>query len=495
MRTLHSITSRILSSIITVIVWCIAPSADAKVTLPSVISDNMVLQRNSDVNLWGKATPGKKVTVVPSWNGKKYSTMADNEGKWKLKIATTDAGGPYTIKISDGEQVRLDNILLGEVWICGGQSNMEMQVHGFMHQPVKGSVDAILDATNHPGMRFFTVGRASLDTPADDCSGEWLLSTPEAVANFSAASYFFGHLLNTVLGVPVGLVTTNWGGSPVETWMAEETFETVEGIDKDFCRRNNYENSAVGRLFNGMVNPITSYTAKGFIWYQGESNNRRHDDYVKLLKAMITDWRKRWDNPSMPFYMVQIAPYRYTGYDNFELPLLIEAQYKVAQEMENVGIAATTDLGNPVGIHPARKKEVGERLAFLALRNDYGVEGIPLPAPTYKSMSINGNKVKLEFNNLDWQKDWWAGNNFHSYQDDRYIRPKGFEVAGEDRVFRKAEGKFGHGENYIEVYSDSVPNPVAVRYCFHNYVPEANVMTCLGQPLVPFRTDRWDVEY
>lgn len=487
-------TPNILGTALATVALLSASYSDAKVTLPSVISDNMVLQRDSEANLWGKAAPGKKVTVTPSWNGKKYYATAGDDGKWKLKIPTAGAGGPYTIKISDGEPVVLENILLGEVWICGGQSNMEMQVHGFMHQPVKGAVDAIVDAANHPGMRFFTVGRASLDKPADDCTGEWLESTPEAVANFSAAAYFFGHLLNTVLGVPVGLITSNWGGSPVETWMAEEAFDAVEGIDKEYCRKQNYENSAVARLYNGMISPITGYSAKGFIWYQGESNNQRHNDYVKLLKAMITDWRGKWGDEDMPFYMVQIAPYRYTGYDNTELPLLIEAQYKVANELKNVGVAATTDLGNPVGIHPARKKEVGERLAFLALQNDYGVKGLPLPAPTYKSMTVNGNKVKLEFNNLDWQKDWWAGNNFHTYQDDKYIRPEGFEIAGADRVFHKAEGRFGHGENTIELYSDSVPNPVAVRYYFHNYMPEANVQTCLGQPLVPFRTDDWPAE-
>ena len=471
-------------------------AANAKVTLPSVMGSNMVLQRDTEVNIWGKAAAGTKVTVNPSWDGKTYTVTADKNGKWLARISTGNAGGPYTLTISDGETVTLDNILLGEVWICGGQSNMEMQVHGYMHQPVTGGLEAILDAPKHSQMRFFTVSRAMSDTLSYDCKGEWLESTPESVANFSACGYFFGRLLNQILDVPVGLITSNWGGTAVEPWMDEETFEAVDGIDKNVSRNRGQSepNQVVGCLYNGMIYPIINHTAKGFIWYQGESNRGHHDDYVKLLSAMINSWREKWGNKDMPFYMVQLAPYRYDGMEKMSLPMMIEAQYKIAAQVPKVGIAATTDIGNPIGIHPSHKKEVGERLAFLALQNDYGIKGLPLPAPTYKSMSVSGNKVTLEFNNLAYDSDWWEGNTFHSYLDDRYIRPKGFEVAGEDRVFYPATGSFGHGKNTIEIYSDSVSNPVAVRYYFHNYDAEANVRTCLGQPLVPFRTDNWSVK-
>lgn len=466
-------------------------TAEAKVELPALMADNMVLQRNTEVNIWGKAKPGAKVTVTPSWNNKTYTAKADNDGKWITKVATTDAGGPYSIKISDGEPVTLENVLLGEVWICSGQSNMEMQVHGFMHQHVEGSVDAILDAPNHPEMRFFTVGRASLDKPADDCNGKWELSTPKAVADFSACGYFFGHLLNTILQVPIGLITTNWGGSAIEAWMDEAVFDSLEGVDKEYSRSLPYHNSKVAHLYNGMVNPITNHTAKGFIWYQGESNREHYQDYPTYQKALIENWRDKWGDKEMPFYIVQLAPYRYGSDNDIDLPLMIEAQYEAADAMDKVEIAATTDVGNSVAIHPSKKKEVGERLAFLALKNEYGIEGLPNPAPRYKSMTINGNKVTLEFTNLVDDPDWWDGNAFNSYQNHGYIRPKGFEIAGEDKVFYPAIGSFGHGKNTIEVYSDSVPNPVAVRYYFRNYVPDANVKTSLGQPLVPFRTDRW----
>lgn len=470
--------------------------ASAKVELPSIMGSNMVLQRDTDVNIWGKAKPGVQVTVTPEWNGTVYKTKADKEGRWSVKVATGNAGGPYTLTISDGEPVVLDNILLGEVWICGGQSNMEMQVHGYMHQPAKGGLEAILDAPNHPEMRFFTVQRAVTDTPQDNCGGEWLESTPEAVANFSACGYFFGHLLNQVLGVPVGLITANWGGTAAEPWLDVNSFNALDGINKEesIKRGQSYNNQTPGVLYNGMIHPIENHTAKGFIWYQGESNRGFQDDYVKILSALIGDWRKKWGDENMPFYMVQLAPYGYEGAEKMSLPMIIEAQYKIADNVPNVAIAATTDIGNPIGIHPSHKKEVGERLAFLALQRDYGIKGLPLPAPRYKSMTVDGNKVTLEFDNLAYNSDWWEGNTFHSYQDDRYIRPKGFEVAGEDRVFYPATGSFGHGKNTIEVYSDSVQIPVAVRYYFHNYVPDANVKTCLGQPLVPFRTDNWPVE-
>lgn len=469
-----------------------ALTAEAKVELPALMADNMVLQRNTEVNIWGKAKPGAKVTVTPSWNNKTYTTKADNDGNWITKVATTDAGGPYSIKISDGEPVTLENVLLGEVWICSGQSNMEIQIHGFMHQPIEGGVDAILDAPNHPTMRFFTVERASLDTPADDCKGEWKLSTPQAVADFSACGYFFGHLLNTMLGVPVGLITTNWGGSTIEAWLDEPTFNSLKGVDAEYSRSLPYHNSKVAHLYNGMVNPLVNHTAKGFIWYQGESNRGHHKDYPVYQKALINSWREKWGNSDMPFYMVQLAPYRYDGDNDIDLPLMIEAQYAAADDMSNVGVVATNDLGNPICIHPSKKKEVGQRLAFLALKNDYGITGLPNPAPRYRSMTVNGNKVTLEFDNLASHPEWWEGNTFHSYRDEGYIRPKGFEIAGEDQVFYPAIGAFGHGQNIIELYSDSVPNPVAVRYCFRNYMPDANVKTCLGQPLVPFRTDRWE---
>ena len=456
----------------------------------------MVLQRNNDVNIWGNAMPGSSVTVSTSWNDKTYSVKADKNGKWTTKVTTGDAGGPYSITISDGEPVTLENILLGEVWICGGQSNMEMRVQGFTNQPINGALEAILNAPKNPQMRFFTVDRAVSDIPLEDCGGTWLEASPESVANFSACGYFFGKQLNDILDVPIGLITSNWSGSSVEPWIEESIYESLDDIDKNASKNRSKKEpqQAPGVLYNGMINPIKDFTAKGFIWYQGESNRGYPDDYVTLLSSMINSWREKWGDQDMPFYMVQLAPFPYGKRDGTSLPLMIEAQYKVASQLPKVGVAATTDIGSPVCIHPPYKKEVGQRLALLALQNDYGIKGLPLPSPTYKSMSIDGNKVTLNFNNVMSHPDRWNANAFQVYVDGEYLRPVGFEIAGEDQVFYPAKGIFTDNNTTIEISSDSVPQPVAVRYAFHNYVPDANVKTGLGQPLAPFRTDNWPVK-
>lgn len=456
----------------------------------------MVLQRNNDVNIWGKATPGAQVTIQPSWDDKTYSVKADKKGNWVSKVKTVDAGGPYTLTISDGEPLILDNILLGEVWVSGGQSNMEMRVQGFTNQPIYGALEAILNAPKNPQMRFFTVDRAISDSPAEDCGGEWLEASPESVANFSACAYFFGKQLNDILDIPIGLITSNWSGSSIEPWIEESIYESLEGIDKNASinRSKKEPQQAPGVLYNGMINPIKDFTAKGFIWYQGESNRGYPDDYVVLLSTMINSWREKWGDKDMPFYMVQLAPFPYGKRDGASLPLMIEAQYNVASQLPKVGIAATTDIGSPVCIHPPYKKEVGQRLAILALQNDYGVKGLPLPSPTYKSMKIDGNKVTLDFNNVMCHPDRWNANAFQVYFDDKYQRPVGFEIAGEDQVFYPATGIFTDNSTTIELSSDSVPQPVAVRYYFHNYMPDANVKTGLGQPLAPFRTDNWPIK-
>lgn len=299
----------------------------AKVTIPSILGSNMVLQRNDKANIWGKASPGAKVNVTTSWDAPTYSAKAHKEGNWLVKVTTGDTGGPYTITISDGESITLDNVLLGEVWVCGGQSNMEMRVQGFMHQPVNGALETILEAPRHPQMRFFTVERAVSDTLMDNCGGSWLESSPESVSNFSACAYFFGKELNDMLDVPIGLITTNWAGTAIEPWIDKPTFESIEDIDKDIAlkRADAYPEQAPASLYNAMVNPITNYTAKGFIWYQGESNRGYADDYVKLLTALIKSWREKWSDVDMPFYMVQLAPYPYGNKNGFTLPLLIEA--------------------------------------------------------------------------------------------------------------------------------------------------------------------------
>lgn len=466
----------------------------AEIKLPAVLGNNMVLQRNTEVNFWDEATPRSRIRLTTSWNDRTYDVKADATGKWALKIATGDAGGPYTVHISDGDQLVLENVMLGEVWICSGQSNMEMPVCGFMQQPVEGSVDAIVNAGQYPGIRMFTVPKVSSQTPKEDCDAVWRTSTPASVSAFSAVGYFFGLTLNKVLGIPIGLITPNWGGSTIETWMTVESIDSTPGIDHAVAKSGVYDNSIPQRLYNGMILPICRYTAKGFIWYQGESNRKNWYDYKALQVSLVKLWRQTWNDEQMPFYFTQLAPYRYEGDDLRSLPLVIEAQYKAMNEIPRSGIAATTDLGNPTCIHPQRKREVGARLAYLALANDYGIEGLPAPAPTYKSMTRDGNKLVVSFNNLSARHTWNTPDSFTGYRPEGYVRPGGFEIAGADRVFHPAKANFQWWENRIEVFSDDVPDPVAVRYAFRNYCPTANVVTTMEQPLAPFRTDDWPLD-
>lgn len=476
--------------------------SSAEVVPAGIIGDNMVLQRNSDVKIWGKADKNKTVSITTSWDGSKYKVKSDDNGSWCATIKTTEAGGPYTVKISDGKELVLENILLGEVWVCSGQSNMEMPVCGFMYQPVNNSMEHILYAGEYPGIRMFQVPRVSKTEPQEDCGGSWMTSTPQAVAHFSATGYFFGKTLYRALGgnVPIGLIEADWGGSWIETWMTEETIENIKDLKNiEYCRSLKDDNGAIQRLYNAMIYPIHNYTAKGFIWYQGESNRSTWYDYKELMKALVQSWRKLWGNEDMPFYYVQLAPYNYEKPELRSLALVIEAQYQAMAELPHTGIAATTDIGNPTGIHPQYKLEVGQRLAYLALANDYGIKGLPRPAPTYKSMEFEdderrGRMIVLSFNNVSKKYEWNEADSFKGYAADGYVTPTGFEIAGADKVYHPARANYKWWENKIEVWSSEVPDPVAVRYAFRNYPSDANVVTTLGQPLVPFRTDDWEIE-
>ncbi|MDD4439453.1 MAG: sialate O-acetylesterase [Tissierellia bacterium] len=477
------------------IIFVLVVKTEAQLKLPALLSSNMVLQRNTEVNLWGESAPHSKVTISTSWDNKEYFVKSDHQGKWRTKVNTVDAGGPYKIIFKvDDESIALDNVLLGEVWIVSGQSNMEMPMGGFMYQPIDNSLDNIIESNQYPNIRLFTVPIKSSEKPLYDCESEWHVSSPKSVTNFSAVGYFFGKTISKVLNIPIGLISSTWGGSNIESWMTYSSLDSIKGIDHDFAKSGKSENSIPERLFNGMIVPISNFTARGFIWYQGESNRKNWYDYKELQIALVKLWRKSWKNPNMPFYITQLAPYNYEGKDLRSLPLVIEAQYKAIEEIPYSGIAATTDLGNPTCIHPQKKQDIGQRLAFLALKNDYGVEGLPAPAPTFKSFVRDGKKMILSFNNVSKEYDWNNPNSFKGYSDDGYIKPKGFEIAGSDGIYYPAESNYQWWKNTIEVWSDSIDNPVAVRYAFKNYCRDANVVTLLGQPLAPFRTDSWEVK-
>ena len=305
-----------------------AAGMSAKVTLPSVLGSNMVLQQQCNANLWGKATPSKKVTVTTSWDNRKYTVQAAADSTWKTAVATPAAGGPYSIRISDGEAIVLDNVMIGEVWICSGQSNMQMPVMGFPGQPVVGSNEAILNGTNSD-IRMFVVRREVSDRPLDDCNTDtgWQEATTESVAGFTAVGYFFGLNLYKVLGIPIGLIETDWGGTRIETWMDMETAQKVEQnqVEKD---KNHQAPNKTAQLYNAMIHPLVNYTAQGFIWYQGESNIHTGNAhlYSQYMQQLVSLWRNEWGNQQMPFYYVQIAPFVYEGDDKTSVPLIVEQQ-------------------------------------------------------------------------------------------------------------------------------------------------------------------------
>lgn len=468
--------------IITLAVLCVA--AKAKVVLPNFMGDNMVLQQQTDVALWGTATPGKKVTIRPEWTKEKTVVVADSEtGKWSTHIATPAAGGPYNIVFSDGEKLTVTNVLIGEVWFCSGQSNMEMYVRGFTSQPVEGATKVIASAKPSTPIRMCTIGKRSMTTPQDTVvTNGWQVNEPQAVAEASAVAYYFAKTLYEALGVPVGLLITNWGGSSIETWLDENV------IRKDFPEFNldylksgevpgNMRNNWPCLLYNGQVHALVPYTFKGMLWYQGETNRGRTAQYERLQTAYAKRMRELFQVPDAPFYFVQIAPYPYGNPNSWDSGYFYEAQANTLKTIPNSGMAVTADIGEYGTIHPSKKEPVGERLALLALQNDYGVRGIEANAPTYKSLEINGNKAIVKFN---------VGG--HGLSPMGKV-VDGFEVAGADKVFHPGKAILINGSTF-EVTCDEVPEPVAVRYCFRNW-GVGTVYNCSGIPLAPFRTDDW----
>ena len=467
----------------------------AEVRLPSVIGSGMVLQRETNVKLWGTAHPGAKVSIKPSWTKQRYYTKADSDGKWQISIPTATAGGPYNITLGDGKgkDTLLTDVLLGEVWICGGQSNMEMPVGGFMYQPVEGGIQASLEAVSqHPDIRMFTVPRKIATDPVTDCDTTWCLSSPLTVRTFSAMADFLGRELQRQLKVPIGLITSNWGGTVIEAWMDRETLNTTPRLKPE--KESEYHGAnAATVLYNGMICPIKGFTARGFIWYQGESNRSNWFDYAELQKSLIHLWRKDWNNPEMPFYITQIAPYCYEGAQYRLNPLFIDQQYKAADETEHCEVASTTDIGEYAIIHPAKKQPIAQRLAWLALGRDYGIPGMPDKMPRFCNFEEKDGKLILHFMNLTTPSNFTVSD---PAQQDCFVGKNpamGFEVAGDDRRFFPAQANHKWFQNVIEVWSDSVAHPVAVRYAYHNWPSEANVMTQTGLPLPSFRSDDWEI--
>lgn len=458
----------------------------AKVELAPLFADNMVLQRDSKAAIWGKAEPGARVVITSTWAKGKTVVHADDQGRWNVMLATPSAGGPHELTFNDGDRLTLKNILIGEVWICAGQSNMEMTMRGFMGQPVEGAAELILAAKPSVPIRSCNLSRIKSLELEEECDARWFEHTSEGVAEASATAYFFAKRLCDVLGVPVGIINVSWGGSPIEAWMNPELLRREFAEEFSFAHLDSMtwpeENpwKAPGVLYNGMLHSVAPYTAKGFLWYQGCDNISRYEQYKRLQPAFVKMLRQEWGNDRMPFYFTQIAPYGYFNPDAPDAGYMMWAQAQTQEMIPYSGMAATHDVGEVNCIHPADKKSVGDRLAFLALVNDYGYEGIDAATPIPIDFKFEEGQAIVTF------EAGYMGLSPLSKDVD------GFELAGEDGIFYPAKGiVLWNNPKKVLVYKcPQVQKPVAVRYGMKNW-SEATVFNCFGVPISPFRSDNY----
>lgn len=462
--------------------------ANAEVTLPEIIGDNMVLQQQTDAAIWGWATPGATIDVTTSWNGKTYTAKADKTtGRWDVKVATPAASyTPVTINVKgDGSDIDISNVLIGEVWFCSGQSNMEMPLRGFGTQPIEGADKAVAYAGKYPGVRVATVPKLMAETPQDRTLGKWQESNPLNAPEFSAMGYFFATSLNDILNVPVGIIVCAYGGTKLESWMPEEIVATYDDIDvkKDIAGTSGVDDWHRATVrYNSMLRPLAGYTVKGFLWNQGESNVGKHDSYPTRINQMVDHWRQLWDNDSLPFYQTELPGWNYGNPDATDAALFRESQHKGAEMMKRGGIISTSDLIYPFeleDIHASQKKPLGERMAFLVAAENYGMPTIAHKSPKLKSYKLDGDKAIIELECVNGS-----------------VTPndtlEGFEVAGEDRVFHPAQAIVTQDDRHdIVVTSPEVSDIKSVRYCFKNFAI-GKVFSMQWLPLIPFRTDSWE---
>jgi sialate O-acetylesterase len=492
----------------------------ADVKLPALISDSMVLQQGVKANFWGTADPGEHISV--SLNDQQADAITDSSGQWSVKLGPLKAGGPFPLTITGKNKITLHDVLVGEVWVCSGQSNMAMTVGPTMPPYFTGVIDFQNEVhnANYPMLHLFTVQKTIASKPQHDVKGYWTAARPDSVNDFSAVGYFFGRELLKALNVPVGIVCASQGSTTAETWTSRGALEAdpefksildnepklLAPYPKVFTdyeakyaewKKDAEESERKGNpiaaapsfpkdprqsidrpavLFNGMIAPLTSYTIKGVIWYQGESNTERPMQYRKLFPALIRDWRRAWGQGDFPFLYVQLASW---GIQYFQLkfPELREAQ-TMALSLPNIGMAVTTDIGDGTDGHPKNKQDIGYRLALAARAIAYGQDVI-YQGPTFDSMTIEGDTAHVHFKNATGGmsvKNWPPG-----YR-------SGFEIAGEDRRFVEAQSVLD-GETF-HVRSDLIKKPVAIRLNWKDQ-PWYHVYNHAGLPAVPFRTDNW----
>ena len=458
--------------------------AQAKIELPEIIGDNMVLQQQTNAHLWGKATPKATVTISVSWSGEKFTTRADKEGHWLVSVPTPAASkDEQTIVIEEnGEQTVISRVLIGEVWFASGQSNMEMPLNGFWNCPVEGSNEVIATASENRYVRIAPIPQNGQTKPVEEVKGKWEVPSPATAPRMSATSYFFATMLQRALDIPVGVIACAWGGSRVEGWLPESIVSKYEDVNVKQEQEKgwngqwwHYHTPCI--MYNGMLHPLRHYTVRGFLWYQGESNVGKHDTYPQRLKTMVDLWRSEFGGTAadMPFYEVEIAPWG--GNDDWSGPRFRECQHEAARIIENAGCICINDLVYPYErwqIHPAQKREVGNRLAYMALNRTYGFKSIACDSPEFDHMQVKDGEIEVFFR--------YADDGLSPWQD-----IEGFEIAGDDNQYKPAKARLNESNKSIVVSSPEVPQPKNVRYCYRAF-QIGNLKNHRGLPAVPFRT-------
>lgn len=477
----------------------VCPAARADVRLPGLISENMVLQQKTLVRLWGWADPGERVTVA--MQGQSVSETTGSEGRWSVTLRPLRAGGPFPLRISGKNAIAFENVLVGEVWVCSGQSNMEWSLGSAFE------ADKHIAAAANPQIRLLTVPKKRAGLPTDDVAAHWEPCTPETVRDFSAVGYFFGRDLQKALGVPVGLIDSTWGGTPAEAWTRagalEDHPELRSVAQKGRQDWTNWRSARIewtataarakaagqpaprepgrpwvpGELYNGMIAPLLPYAIKGVIWYQGESNAGNPGQYRTLFPYMIETWRRDWGRGDFPFLLVQLAPFMARSAEPQESGWaeLREAQQHATNVLPHVGMAVITDVGEENDIHPRKKEPVGARLALLARRIAYG-EKIVASGPVFKRMTVEGNRAVLRFDSV--------GGGLEARGEGPLT---GFAVRGADGKWVWANAEIA-GRDTVVVSAPGVERPTAVRYGWANF-PVVNLWNREGLPASPFRTD------
>jgi sialate O-acetylesterase len=452
----------------------------AAIKLPTILSDDMVLQQKSVVKLWGTSTTKKNISVRVSWTNTLFSCASKSDGSWELSVFTPKGTfEKQSITISDGVPLTLKNILIGEVWLCAGQSNMAMTYSGYRNQPIANAKEDMEDATEESGIRMFNVDKTASYTPTNSIKGRWLLSNPKNMSAFSVVGYTYAQQLQKTLNCPVGIINSSYGGSTIEGWLNQTTVQKYADYPVNVNIPDSLSHLRPCVMFQGMIRPLRNYQIKGVIWYQGEGNVGRSSTYAQKLQDLAYLWRFTFENVDLPLYVVEIAPYQYESIS--EPAKIREAAYIATHELENAGIVSTNDLVPSTEancIHPSKKQPIGERLGNLSLLETYDYDTIQAHSPSFNRLEIQYEQVILYFDNT-----------YQGLQHDGVII--GFELGDTLHEFHPVSAKLGPEKNTIIIPLENGAGFQGLRYCFKNY-QVGNVKNSAGLPLIPFRTDPWN---